>query len=147
MNGINRVFIMGYLGSDPELQTSKTGKAFLRLNIATHYTKRIENGDPQDTTTWHRITVWGKSAERCQNYLHKGSPLAVEGYLSKSSSTREDGTESSFVSIVAREVHFIGSRKQVAPPEAAEDRDDGFMIPSGLAQDQSMNHTSCATPS
>lgn len=111
MNGINRVFLMGYLGAEPELQASKTGRPFLRMSIATHYGKKLESGERQNTTTWHRVTVWGKTAERCQNYLYKGSPIAIEGYLSKYTYAREDGTDAQSLSIVAREVHFVGGPK------------------------------------
>jgi single-strand DNA-binding protein len=112
MNGINRVFLMGYLGNDPESQQSKSGKSFVRLNLATHYGKKLESGERQDTTTWHRIVVFGKTAERCQEHLHKGDPFAVEGYLSTSKYEREDGEEASSTSIVAQQVHFIGKRNR-----------------------------------
>ena len=119
MNGINRIFLMGYLGQDPEAQSSRNGKPYVRLNVATHFNKRLDTGDKQESTTWHRVMVWGKNAERCQNYLHKGSALAVEGYLSKYTFEREDGTDGQLTSIVAREVHFIGgsrSRPEIETP-------------------------------
>ena len=137
MNGFNRVFIMGRLGAEPELQSSKNGKPYVKLSIATHYRKKLETGEKQDTTTWHRVTVWGKSAERCQNYLHKGSSLAIEGYLSKYSYAREDGSDAHSMSIVAREVHFIGGRQDRGPgalpadaPEGGSDGPDAFVSPS-----------------
>lgn len=108
MNGFNRVFLMGYLGADPDLQTSRSGKPFVRLSLATHYAKKGESGEREQTTTWHRVTVWGKNAERCKKRLQKGSPLAVEGYLSKYTFERDDGSDASSFSVTAREVHFIG---------------------------------------
>lgn len=129
MNGINRVFLMGYLGAEPEVQASKSGKSYLRLNIATHFNKKMESGERQSTTTWHKVTVWGKTAERCQNYLHKGYPLAIEGYLAKYSYSREDGTEAQSHSIVAREVHFIGSNKSSSNAPSNHEESEDFISP------------------
>lgn len=109
MNGFNRVFLMGYLGAEPELQKSRNGKPYVRLSLATHYAKKLDVGGFEETTTWHRVTVWGKNAERCQARLHKGSALAVEGYLSKYNYERDDGSDATSFSVVAREVHFIGT--------------------------------------
>lgn len=110
MNGINRVFLVGYLGSTPELQVSKNGKTYARLNLATHYNKRLDNGDRQESTVWHKVQVWGKNAERCHAYLQKGAALAVEGYLSKYSYEKEDGSQATETTVVAREIHFISGK-------------------------------------
>jgi single-strand DNA-binding protein len=124
MNGINRVFLMGYLGATPEPHTSKNGKSNVRLNVATHHNKKLDTGEKKPTTVWHRVTVWGKTAERCQSYLDKGSALAIEGYLSKYSYSRDDGEDMTATSIVAREVHFIGNQKRKgAAAESATDQD------------------------
>jgi single-strand DNA-binding protein len=112
VNGFNRVFLMGYLGADPEAQASRNGKAYVKLSLATHYRRKLENGDNEEGTTWHRITVWGKNADRCKTYLHKGSAVAVEGYLSKYNYERDDGVDGTAVSVVAREVHFLGGAKR-----------------------------------
>jgi single-strand DNA-binding protein len=108
MNGFNRVFLMGYLGAEPEMQSSRNGKSYVRLSLATHHHKKLESGEREQSTTWHRVTVWGKNAERCQTFLRKGSPLAVEGYISKYTYERDDGSDASTFSVVAREIHFIG---------------------------------------
>lgn len=121
MNGINRVFIMGYLGHDPEMQSSKTGKSYVRLSVSTHFNKKLLSGDKERTTVWHRVTVWGKNAEKCQDYLQKGSPLAVEGYLSNYKYEKDDGTDAHGTSIVAREIHFIGSKSPEAIPDFQRD--------------------------
>lgn len=108
MNGINRVFLMGYVGADPELQSSRHGKSYVRLSVATHHSRKLESGEREDNTTWHKVTVWGKNAERCHAYLKTGSTIAVEGYLSKYTFERDDGSDATNFSVVAREIHFIG---------------------------------------
>ena len=122
MNGFNRIFLMGYLGQDPERQSARDGRPFVRLNVATHFNKRLDKGEKKEATTWHRVTVWGKNAERCQDYLHKGDALAVEGYLSRYTYSREDGTDGQAMAIIAREVHFIArprSKKEQAATRKA----------------------------
>ena len=115
MNGINRVFLMGYLGREPESHQSKSGKNYVRLSLATHFNKKLETGEKEETTTWHKITVFGKTAERCQSNLQKGDPFAVEGYLSQYKYDREDGGEATAHSVVAQQIHFIGRRSKPEP--------------------------------
>src|SRR4051812_16336774 len=107
MYGVNRVFLMGYLGADPEVVISKSGKPFVRMSLSTHHGKRLANGEMQTTTTWHRVTVWGKTADRCKTFLRTGSALAVEGSISRYAYTKSDGSDAMATSIVARQVHFV----------------------------------------
>jgi single-strand DNA-binding protein len=115
MNGVNQVFLMGYLGSTPELQTSKRGKPYARLSLATHHRTRNDEGETQSMTQWHRVMVWGRNAELCSTYLQKGSPLAIEGALSHYKSERDDGTEVTQTSVTAHRIHFVGPRANQAP--------------------------------
>ncbi len=141
MNGINRVFLMGYLGADPERQVSRNGKAFVKLSLATHYNKRMDSGEKEATTVWHRVMVWGKTADVCHSSLQKGSALAVEGYLSRYSYERDDGSEATATSIVAREVHFIGRRRS----QLAESTDFSRVGPNGAPDEAPENAPEDAT--
>ncbi len=111
MKGFTRVFLVGYLGSAPEMQKSKTGVSYTRLNVATHRSKQLEDGKWDTSTEWHKVTVWGPRAELCVNKLAKGAPLAIEGHLETYKSEREGGPVSQ-VSIVANHVHFLPNPKQ-----------------------------------
>ncbi len=108
MASINSVTLMGNLGSDPELATTKTGKSWCKFRIATHYSQRAENGERQEFTTWHNVKAYGKTAEVCQTYLKKGRMAVVEGRIQNSSYKKEDGTDGFWSEIVARDVKFIG---------------------------------------
>ncbi|MES2854560.1 MAG: single-stranded DNA-binding protein, partial [Bdellovibrionota bacterium] len=113
MNGINRVFLMGYLGNEPEFNRSKIGKPFLKMSVATHYSRRNEDGEKEPATTWHRVKVFGKHAENCRDHLHRGSAVAIEGYLSRYSYEKEDGSGSTSVTdVVAQQVHFLGKKRE-----------------------------------
>jgi single-strand DNA-binding protein len=115
MNGVNRVFLLGYLGADPEMKTSRRGKPYTRLNLATHQTYRDEDGARQSTTQWHKVMVWGKDAERCKTYLSKGAALAIEGALTHFKAEPDDGPSFTQTNVTAHRVHFVGSRKTQEP--------------------------------
>jgi single-strand DNA-binding protein len=111
MRGMNRVFLMGYLGSSPELLVSKNGKNYTKINLAVSRRQRSENGEYENTTDWHRVVVWGKTAQNCCDHLQRGAPVAVEGSLTQLKSIDSTkGTESSQTLVTADEVHFLPRR-------------------------------------
>ena len=81
MSSINRVTLIGTLGADPELRYTTAGKPVANFNIATSEAWNDDSGQRQERTEWHRIVVWGKSAEACGQYLAKGRSVCVEGRL------------------------------------------------------------------
>lgn len=114
MTGFNRVFLLGYLGAEPETHVARNGKSYVRLSVSSHRAWKREDGETETRTMWHRVNVFGKTADVCQNYLHKGSALAVEGYLSRYTFEKDDGSEVSTDSIIAQQVHFISPRSSGA---------------------------------
>jgi len=109
MAGVNKAIILGHLGRDPELRYMQSGQPVCRLNIATSRRYLNKNNEAVDETEWHRVTVWGKQAEHCNNYLTKGRQVYVEGRL-KTSSYDKDGQKHYSTEIVADTVQFIGGR-------------------------------------
>lgn len=111
MRGMNRVFLMGYLGSSPELLVSKNGKNYTKINLAVSRRQRAENGEFENKTDWHRVVVWGKTAQNCCDHLERGAPVAVEGTLTQMKSIDSlKGTEFSQTLVTADEVHFLPRR-------------------------------------
>lgn len=78
---VNKVILIGNLGSDPELRYTPSGTAVATLSVATNRRWKDRDGNMQDETEWHRVIVWDKSAEFCGNYLSKGSKVYIEGRL------------------------------------------------------------------
>ncbi len=105
--GVNKVILVGRLGSDPDLRFAPNGTAVARFNIAT--TERIPaaEGRWEDRTEWHRIVVFGKLAESCGNYLGKGRLVYVEGRLRTQQWEDSQGIKRSTTEIVARDVQFL----------------------------------------
>jgi len=107
MNGVNKVMILGRLGQDPQDLTTRDGKPYSRLSLATNYYLRNEEGRAEKKTEWHRVTVFGKKAELCKQFLKKGSPVFVEGYLSTYETEDDAGNKKWHTSITANDVTFL----------------------------------------
>ncbi len=109
MSGVNKVIIVGRLGADPEVKTISAGTTVTRLNVATSEAWTGKDGQKQERTEWHRITVWGKLAEICGKHLSKGRQVYVEGRLQTRSWEDQQGQKRYATEIVATTVQFLGS--------------------------------------
>lgn len=111
MKGLNKVFIMGHIGNDPEKLETKRGKAYTRLSVATRRYRPPQEGEEKGShlTTWHSVFVWGKLAETCTQYLRRGYPVFVEGYLNAYTSEKE-GEKGYELNIVADRVEFLPNK-------------------------------------
>ncbi len=81
MQSLNRVYLIGHLGQQPELRTSRSGRPFTFLSLATNRRWKDESEQWQERTDWHSVTVWGRDAELCTKHLDKGHPVFVEASL------------------------------------------------------------------
>lgn len=82
MNALrNSVRLIGHLGDDPKVRKLESGRTVANFNIATNEIYRDSNGERQNETNWHRLVAWGKPAEILENYVKKGSEVAIEGKL------------------------------------------------------------------
>lgn len=103
MAGLNKVYILGRLGADPELKNAGDKKV-CRLSIATS-----EKYKDKETTTWHSIIVWGKLAEVCAQYLEKGSQALVEGKI-QTRNYEKNGAKVYVTEILASSVQFLDQK-------------------------------------
>jgi len=99
---LNQVNLIGNLGQDPELKYTSNDKPVCNFSLATseHY-----NGE--NVTTWHRIIVWGKTAENCSQYLQKGSQVHVYGKIQYRDWEDKDSNKRTTTEIVAFKVLFL----------------------------------------
>src|SRR5512132_4366497 len=81
MGSVNKVILVGNLGRDAELRYTPGGSAVATLNLATTEMWNDKAGQRQEKTEWHRVVVWGKTAETLNEYLTKGKQIYVEGRL------------------------------------------------------------------
>lgn len=105
---VNKVIVLGRLGQDPEMKYTPSGAAVCNFSVATSENWTDKSGQKQERTEWHRIVVWGKLAELCNQYLSKGRQAFVEGKLQTRSWDDKDGTKRYTTEIMATTVQFIG---------------------------------------
>ncbi len=106
---INKVILVGNLGADPESRTANTGTMIAKLRIATTERQKDKEGNWSDHTEWHRVVVFGRTAENASKYLKKGRQVYVEGVLRTSKYTDKDGVERFSTEIIGNDLRFLGS--------------------------------------
>ncbi len=116
---INHVTLLGRVGADPELRSTKSGTAVVQLRLATdRYSKSNETTE----TDWHSVVAWGKTAEAVDRYVHKGDRVHVTGRLQQHSWQTDSGERRSRTEVHASEVIFLDSRNDRI---GHDDREEG----------------------
>lgn len=105
---VNKVIVLGNLGAKPELKHLPSGQAVCEMRIATTETYTDRQEQKQERTEWHRVVVWGKTAENCAKYLDKGRQVYVEGRLQTRSWDDKEGKKQYMTETVANQVVFLG---------------------------------------
>lgn len=106
MAGVNRVFLLGNLTRDPELRYTANGYAVAGFGIAVNRKYKQDN-EWKEEACFIDVTVWGKQAESCSEYLHKGSSAFIEGRLNFRSWETEQGQKRNKLEVVATNVQFL----------------------------------------
>jgi single-strand DNA-binding protein len=136
---INSVVLVGNLTRDPELRHTPSGTAVTTLRIAVN--DRVKRGEEwQDAAYYFDVTVWGRTAENCAQYLAKGRPVGVQGKLTWREWDAQDGSKRQSVEVVADNIQFLGGRDggggdaggQFVPQGASQPASD---FPSAAADD------------
>ncbi len=107
---VNRVMVLGRLGQAPELKYTPSGQPVCNFSLATTENWTDKSGQKQEKTEWHRVVVWGKLGELCNQYLAKGRQAFIEGKLQTRSWDGPDGTKRYMTEINATNVQFIGAQ-------------------------------------
>ena len=100
--------ILGRLGQDPELKYTPGGTAVCNFSVATSENWNDKSGQKQERTEWHRVVVWGKLAELCNQYLAKGRQAFIEGRIQTRSWEDKNGQKRYTTEVVAQTVQFVG---------------------------------------
>lgn len=108
MAGVNKVILVGNLGSDPQVRYTPGGQAVANFNIATSERFNNKAGEKEERTEWHRIVAWGKLAEICQQYLKKGKQVYIEGRLQTRQWEDQQGQKRQTTEIVAQNMQMLG---------------------------------------
>ena len=129
--GLNKVMIIGHLGRDPEMRYTPSGRPVASFSVAVSRNWKSSNGERKSETEWFKIVAWGRLAEICKEYLHKGQQVYIEGRLQTRKWEDKEGQQRTSVEVVANEMTMLGERREKGmsdnlsaeppPPEMDED--------------------------
>jgi single-strand DNA-binding protein len=130
---LNKCFLIGHLGQDPEIKVSPSGDKYARFSVATTERWKNAQGEKQEKTEWHNIVVNGKLVDVVEKYLHKGQQVSVEGKIQYREYTDRDGTKKVGTSIRCENLVMLGKpedgvarqdKPASAAPRSASPHDD-----------------------
>lgn len=136
-NGVNKVFIIGNLGADPEIKYTQAGSPVANLSIATSESWKDKNsGDQQEKVEWHRVVMFSRLAEIAEQYLKKGSKIFVEGKLQTRDWEDSEGKKRYTTEVVAREMTMLDSRSGgVAKADTPKNENDKLKDKDNFEED------------
>lgn len=130
-----RIFIIGRLGSDPQMRYTPDGTPVTTFNVATDRRWTDANGQQQQRTVWFRVSAWRRQAETCNQFLTKGQLVLVEGELMEPRVYQgRDGQWRASLDVTAQVVRFLSARgegaakaeEEVTPPDTVQEEDIPF---------------------
>jgi single-strand DNA-binding protein len=140
MGSVNKVILVGNLGRDAELRYTPGGAAVATLNLATTEVFKDREGQKKEDTQWHRVILWGKTAESLQDYLTKGKQIYVEGKLQTRKWKDKDGNDKYTTEVRGDRVVLLSGGGGGARGEGAgAERSGAGRGSSGGSVDDSMN--------
>lgn len=108
MAGVNKVILVGNLGSDPEVRSTPSGQRVANFRMATSRNWTGQDGQRQEKTEWHSIVAWGKLADICERYLTKGKQVYVEGRLETRSWQDKEGQTRYKTEVICEQMQMLG---------------------------------------
>ena len=121
MANLNKVFLIGRLVADPQLQHTTSGTPFTRFRIAVNRPYRDRKGNWQEDTLFIDVVVWGEAADRAISRFNKGTRVLVEGSVRQSSWETESGERRSRIEVRADRVAALDPRREIEEPEEIDD--------------------------
>jgi len=129
MSGVNKVILIGNLGTDPEVRTLESGAKVANFNIATNEVYKDKNGDKQERTEWHRIVMWRGLAEIAEKYLKKGNKIFLEGRLRTRQWEDKDGVTKYTTEVYGDNMLMLGGKGQDGPQGQSQQPNESISEP------------------
>ena len=123
---LNKVILIGRLGRAPEVRYMPNGEAVCNFSVATSEKYTDKNGQRQEATEWHNVTMYRKLAEIAGEYLKQGSQVYLEGKIQSRKYQGKDGVERTAYDIIVNEMKMLGGNAQTPAqkPQPAQAQDD-----------------------
>lgn len=125
MPALNRVQLIGYLGRDPETRFTPTGKKVTTFSLGITSRWKSQEGELKEYTEWVNIEAWGRLGEICQQYLHKGSLVYVEGRL-RTERYEEKGETKYYTKVVALGMQMLDRKPEEEPITVIEEEQASY---------------------
>jgi len=138
MGSVNKVILIGNLGADPEMRQTQNATPVVTMRLATNEVWTSRDGERNERTEWHRVVVWGKQAQTCNEYLRKGRPVYVEGSLRTREWQDKEGQKRYTTEVVAQKIVLIGSRPGEGGGRASEGAGDEAFAGEPAVQDEDL---------
>ncbi len=120
MPALNRVQLIGNLGKDPETRFTPRGSKVCQFSVAVNRRWQSSEGEDREATDWFNVEAWGRLGEVCQEYLHKGSLIFIEGRL-QTDRYEHEGETRYFTKVVAKHLQMLDRPPEEEPPLEGED--------------------------
>lgn len=130
--GVNKVILVGNLGNDPEFRNMPNGTPVANLSLATSESWKDQNGQVQERTEWHRLTMYRRLAEIAGQYLKKGSQIYVEGKLQTRKWQDQQGNDHYTTEVIVDQMQMLGGNGQAdnntgySPQNANQQQNGGW---------------------
>ena len=133
---VNKVFLIGRLGADPEVRYAPSGSAVANFNMATNRSYKDKEGGVQEQTDWHKIVAWSRLAEFSKQYLHKGMRVYVEGRLQYREWQDQNGVKRYGTDIVVNDIQMLESLGSRPETGAAEELEEDLKLPENSESEE-----------
>ena len=117
MPSLNKVIIIGNVGSDPEMRFTPSGKPVTSFSVATNWMSNTPEGERKQETEWFNVVAWDRLAEQCNQFLGKGRLVYAEGRLRTRTWDGQDGQQHSRAEVIANRVVFLDRKAVGSLPE------------------------------
>lgn len=128
MKSVNKVILLGNVTRDPELKATNGGQSVCTFGIATNRLWKDGEGQKQSLPEYHNIVAWSGLADFCGQYIQKGKPVYIEGYLKTRSWENEAGVKVFRTEVVLQDVVLLGPKGEQNASASYEDDDDSDII-------------------
>jgi len=107
---MNKIMLIGNLGRDPEMNYTPSGVAVTKFSLAVNRITKSSTGEKEKETEWFNIVAWRQLAEICNNYLHKGDKVYIDGRLQQRKYTDKNGVERTAIDVIASDMEMLSPK-------------------------------------
>jgi single-strand DNA-binding protein len=117
---LNKILLIGNVGQTPDVKYLDGGLCVAKFSLATTETWKDKDGNKKESTTWHNIEAWRKTAEIVEKYVHKGDLLYIEGKIKNSEYTDKDNIKRYRTDIVVESLQMLGGKREQATGQVTD---------------------------